>query len=228
VLPDPASSTHATRSWMVRSVLLLVLLSVVLAGCPASPTSSASTGESAAPAPTTTEPAETQQPAATEEPDETTGSESAGDFPTADEADLLSHVPESFRDTCERVEFWFFEAETQIICDPDGPEDDGPDNVAFGQYSGTDAMNGEFEDNLELVGAGEGDCTTVLAEPGAVFGPYTIEDADVGRALCDHDESSAFMMWADERLNILASASREDADMEALYEWWTGDSGPIE
>lgn len=214
-----------TLSPLTLGLRLVAVLAValVLAACPAPQgarsTATPETSEEATAEPTS-ESTDEATPEATEEP----GGE-GGDFPTPEEEDLLAHVPESIRDSCERVEFWFPDAETEIICYPEGAESEGLDNVAYAQYPDTEAMDAAFDETVETSEAVEGDC----AAEGAFYGPYSIgEEEEVGRVLCDAHASSAYMMWTDERLDILSSASREDADMEALYAWWGGDSGPIE
>ena len=60
---------------------------------------------------------------------------------------------------------------------------------------------------------------------------YSIGEENVGRLLCAAQalgETGTVMHWTDERLDIKAYAASDDPDIGPLYEWWTGDSGPIE
>jgi len=159
------------------------------------------------------------------------GSSDEVPFPTAEETELLSHVPESFRDTCERPEDALAPgdpgSDPNIVAHLDCFPDEGPSEVGFTQYATTEAMDQAFDQVVEFFGLSDGDCS----EGGSGHGPYNIAGEAVGRVLCSPQalgETGSVMHWTDERLDIKAYAASDDPDIAQLYAWWTGDSGPIE
>ena len=56
---------------------------------------------------------------------------------------------------------------------------------------------------------------------------YTIQDEPVGRYLCRDDGTSSTIMWTDDRLYILATASTDKAHVDALLSFWIDEAGPI-
>ena len=219
---------------------LTIALALVLAACTAAPATQPT--QTVAATATGYRAVEPTEQATVEPTDDTTGSGGAGSggnggasaeipFPTIEEHDLLSHVPEGFRDTCERPESAVAPgdpaADPRIIASVECAPDDGPTEVGFTQYASTDAMDQAFDQAVAFFELSEVGC--VGEESG--YGPYEIDGVTVGRVLCSQQalgETGTVMHWTDERLDIKAYAASEDPDLAALYEWWTGDSGPVE
>lgn len=192
--------------------LFLVLL---LAACPASP------GTSPTPRPVTAEPTEeatdgpeaTEEPEATEAPDEPVGAEEAMDI-------LLGFVPGGIVESCEPSNIRSADTLAEIECELEGA---GADWVAYSLYANLDDMDAHFDGWISSLDLDEE--ASCEDGPGAV-GPYSISGEEVGRVVCTEISGEAWMKWTDERLMVVASAMRSDGDHAALYEWWTGDSGP--
>ena len=152
-------------------------------------------------------------------------------FPTVEEEDLLSHIPQSFRDTCERPPFGLPPGDPgrdpDLLADVQCSPDDGPDEVGFTHYASAEAMDEAFDQAVEFFGLSEGAC----AQGELGVSTYTLEGAQVGRLLCAEQalgETGTVIHWTDERLNIKAYAASSETDIRSLYEWWRGDSGPVE
>jgi hypothetical protein len=48
----------------------------------------------------------------------------------------------------------------------------------------------------------------------------------LGRYRCSLDRGRARLVWTDARARVIADATRTDADLRSLYEWWTTVPGP--
>ena len=133
---------------------------------------------------------------------------------------LLAHVPETIRQSCEPWEPRWYEASlAQAYC---GTADIGVNYVLMPDV---EAMHAEY-DALAGDARDQGACETDdLSE-----GPYYIGDAaePAGRFLC-FDESQGFrwVVWEHEGLAILTLASHVGGDRQAVFDFWTG-AGPSE
>ena len=220
----------ATRRRGIRVIGLLPIITtaLVLAACPSPqarpPTEAPPPAATAAAAPDATERATDEATEeATAEPSHPDGAEDDEDAV----AELLAHVPESFRDSCTATDqaATIEGAELAVSCRPEGAAGTVPDEVIYIQFATAEPMNAWFTSDVEAVGMVEGDCR--MDEN--VYGPYEIEGEVVGQVSCTLDADGTTIAWTDERLNILCLALMvENPDSAALYEWWTGDSGPIE
>ncbi len=174
-------------------------LALLLAACPAPPTGQ-----------------ETPQP--------------TGEALTPEEQELLTHVAEGLRDTCVGDSREPQTVPDEVVAAVECTPGDFPDFVSYEEYASQEEMDAIFDGFVSASDESEGDCAQ--GEEG--YGPYSLGDEPVGRLLCDRigseDEGPGyFMLWTDERLNILASARTAEDDLSRLYDWWTGDeSGPIE
>ena len=201
----------------IRVIFVLLVSAFLTVACTASPAArpdgaATATAEETPASPDETTSAPTQS-AETAAPDE---SGSSDEFM----ARLLSMVPVEIVDSCQPPTFTT-DAIAQVECNL---EDSGADWVSYALYLDNDAMNEEFDDWTESLDA---DPNADCQETPSAIGEYSIGDQQVGRVVCTPIGEQAWMRWTDERLSVLSSALRNDGDHEALYEWWTGNSGPV-
>ena len=146
-------------------------------------------------------------------------------FPTAGEAALLAHVPESFRESCGRSSFARNEqALAAVECVVEIGT--GSVTVTFQQMQDESALRETYGNTLSFLGVGEdsGPC----GGEWPAEGPYTIGGEPAGRVGCAQlGEIAAIVSWTDERLLIHGYAEGFGVDREGLYEWWLQDSGPV-
>ena len=194
-----------------RVATLLALATVAIVGCTAAPP--AATPERTAP-----------PSAAVSATDEPAGQETqAGEVPSAEEAlaQLQAFIPAGIVESCGPPSITGT-AIAEVECElPDGS---GADWVHYSLFASVDEMDASFDRWISSLDVEEG---ASCADTEAAVGPYSIGDQEVGRVVCTPIENSgAWIRWTDERIAVESSAMREDGDHEALYEWWTGDSGP--
>ena len=146
-------------------------------------------------------------------------------FPTAAEADLIEHVPASFRDSCARSSFAQNEESLAAVgCVV--PMGIGSATVTFQQLPDQAALQQLYENTLSFMGvtADSGPCGGEWPAEGT----YTIGGEPAGRVGCALlGEIAAIISWTDERLLIHGYAEGFGVDRQQLYDWWLQDSGPI-
>jgi len=151
-------------------------------------------------------------------------SDGGGSDLTAAEQELLTHVPDSFSDTCEGVEPAESEEVAVLECTPG----EGADIVDYTQFVSAGSMDITYMRILRFLGIDPG------SGPGCAVGPpsddiYTVDDVDAGRLACfsDDDDGAARLAWTHDDTFILSEAFLGDGDHSTLYSWWTDDSGPL-
>jgi S1-C subfamily serine protease len=143
---------------------------------------------------------------------------------SADAAELLTHVPSEFSDTCAPDEL-LQDVTASLKCGPSS----GADVVWYDLYPDEATMFSTYEahrTNREL--QDQGDCTTGPAEDG-----YTLTIAgeklsgEHWRYLCYLADDAAWIEWTDPGLKVLSYAYRADQDWGGLYTFWSDIAGPI-
>jgi hypothetical protein len=148
---------------------------------------------------------------------------SLGSFPA--EAELLGHVPESFRDSCERTDSSVHEAAlSAVVCSTTAGE--GDLTVTYQIFPDLDTMNAAYDATLAFASITRDSGGCADAWPGE--GSYTISDVPAGRVGCGvFGGVPAIISWTDERLLIHGYAEGFGVDQDPFYQWWLSDSGPI-
>jgi len=136
--------------------------------------------------------------------------------------ELLSHVPEAFRSTCEPVapENRLSGDLAAVFCTK------GPNiEVYYNLFPDAATMQREYDAVVDAFGATRdtGDCVAdALAE-----NDYTIGGEPAGRYVClDSSDGWRYILWTDERLNIRSSAFQRKGNRQAIYDFWLNEAGP--
>ncbi len=159
------------------------------------------------------------------EPTATPTSSAEAEFPDAAEAALLEFVPEAFRDSCVRP----FGEGVDVVADLDCfPTDLGADQVNYNQFATLEIMNESFDETRDFLGVPPSQGTCSDPEQWPADGTYSIDGEPAGRILCtDTFTGASIIWWTDELLNIKSVAISNEADREAVYQFWASDSGPV-
>ena len=212
-----------------RAVVPFAVIGLLLTACPAR-----EAGPSPRPSPqetreATQEPTEGPTEGPTEEPTEEPGPTEDAIAATLEE--LLARVPEERRDSCEEDPHGFSDALFTLSCTPT----EGADAVYYAQYDDEDLMYGALDNGMPdnfRAAPPDGRCS----EGEEASATYTLGDDEepAGALLCwivgdefeeDYD-TWAELRWTHDDLLILGHANRLDADLAALYEWWSA-SGTV-
>ncbi len=153
-------------------------------------------------------------------------STSSPPFPTAAEQQLLTHIPPTARVDCMRL------SEDQvkqnvgdqkplaaIACDSQARN---PRIVFYYQMADADALAATLRFNDPGTDA---DCTQ--QPPNFFGGARYLNNGDTGRLVCGTNPSGArYLIWSNDRLNILACAFGSGLPPAALIAWWSANAGP--
>ena len=175
--------------------------------------------------PITQGPAQTQRPpTAAETPAEETDGDDGGDL-TADEQELLSHIPEDFRDDCGPSDFGSPEESLATIgCGIE--EAAGEISITYNLFESSDDMNAAYDRTLEFLGVERDTGWCGDDWPGEA--PYDIGDEEAGRAGCaEFTDVAHIISWTDERLLISGYAEGFEVDRDEFFQWWLEESGPV-
>ena len=124
-------------------------------------------------------------------------------FPSADESELLTHVPEGIRDSCGRYDSVFVGAIVAVSCVAPGV-----DLVVYTQFPDSDTAGIQFGDLRETSGV-ERDSGNPTDGSCPAEGTYTQGDDDAtrGRVVCYIDsDGAARYAWVDVELAIIVEA----------------------
>ena len=143
-------------------------------------------------------------------------------FPTAQESELLIHVPKDFRATCTRATVSpVAQADTVVVCTPST----GANSVWYYVFTTTDKMYGWYFglNNEKSIARGTGNCKSdQVAE-----GTYTKDGNTVGHLACYREGGKSYTLWTYDKLAIGGAAYRNDLNDATLYQWWTN-AGPLD
>ncbi len=135
--------------------------------------------------------------------------------------ELLTHIPEAFRDTCEDPNFVPDNATAAQVCFPDDKVE-----VHYALYDNQADMTSDYQQFTSDIdyGATPDDCT----DDGFSQRHWDYENGDPGgdRSCYVDENDQAWIEWTEENLLIYSFALRADGDYAALYDWWVSDSGP--
>jgi hypothetical protein len=136
--------------------------------------------------------------------------------------DLLSHVPDAWRDSCTARRPVGGEALLSgVVCAPAGEAA----QAEYYRYATPEALDAEYQ--ARVAGSGQaldqGDCT---------LGPsdltWSVQGGSSGRIACFENRDTLggrVVVWTDDALGILALGVRTDGSYPDLYDWWIG-AGP--
>lgn len=146
--------------------------------------------------------------------------ETVDEFPNASEAELLTHVPAGFRDTCIRADLRPGES-ASVQCSPDS----GAASVFYNQYGGAAAAADQYQDLRDAEGVAPNSGRTNRCP---FEGSLTIDDQESGRVFCARQaDGDVILVWTNRGLAIQAEATMADgATVRQFWTWWS-DAGPI-
>jgi hypothetical protein len=162
---------------------------------------------------------------------ESSSSSSSGGFSSspsgsADPADFIAQLPNDFTDC----------AEDQLAGDGDvaaatcgaAQNQPGPTQAAFNLYPDLDTLHSVFRSEVEGQGLTEftdgGDCST-----GTGYGEWTYSSGVTGgQVACQiTGDGNVLVAWTDDEFlteGIVVAAGNTQAEVSALYDWWTANS----
>jgi hypothetical protein len=180
----------------------------------------------ATPAPTV---APTPEPTATPAASASAGaSGEEGDFPNADEAALLEHIPTDTRGSCARTDLFYREEIDSVSCEP--AENLFVDYSSFGSVEDVRAAFDRDFERAEPTPTEDGQC-----DQGNLIVPYTVGDNEdpAGQVMCTVVTVSSgrefkVIEWTNESLGILGYLQSSTLEWDELIEFWSSKAGPIE
>ena len=146
---------------------------------------------------------------------------------------LMAHVPEGLRPSCAPASF-----EQPVLAVLSCTAVDGAVAVTYTLYADQPSMAAVYD--AAVIAAGIDDSSgrcynrndnggiTVTTSRWPAENGYTIQDEPVGRYLCQNDATTATLIWTDDRLYVLASASTDTAAVDELISFWIDEAGPIQ
>jgi hypothetical protein len=143
-----------------------------------------------------------------------------GDFPNAEEADVIAHVPVDIAKACNRIfEIYWAEIES-VRCRPSG----GP-LVDYSVFATQAAMDADYDDDLDSAGkpTTDGTCAT-----GKYQNTYNVDGVPTGRLMCVKRGTSRVIEWTNEPLLIITYISSTSLSFDKLHDFWANDAGPYE
>jgi serine/threonine-protein kinase len=138
--------------------------------------------------------------------------------PTQDELRLLSYVPTAIEPGCGPSATRVGQSMASVACTS------GRQQVLYELYATRDSMDAAFDQNLSVLNAPPGDCST----DHNAFATYTVGDDEAGRVLCYLIRGRSQIEWTDERLFVYTIAIRPDPGDLSLYGWWVKQAGPVD
>ena len=140
-------------------------------------------------------------------------------FPDAPEQTLRAHVPRTFRFTCRRLEPLPDQGLAQLTCRPRQTA-----RIAvYVLFANPSASMHYYRQRVKAVGTLlPGSCWKRNYQPAeAAFNSHV-------RRLCyGLGRRRSVVEWVDRDYSVYAYATRDDANLPALYNWWVNDSGPV-
>jgi serine/threonine protein kinase len=145
-------------------------------------------------------------------------------FPTAAEQALLDLVPERSRKDCMRPSQWQIdsnvrnEPQAAVVCGPVR----GAGMVFYYQFASAAEMDADYGANNDISGP---DCND---EPPDFHGDAPYErDGATGRLGCGTSANgNVWLVWTDERRNVLAMAFN-GSSTTMILDWWRYEAGPL-
>jgi serine/threonine-protein kinase len=145
-------------------------------------------------------------------------------WPNTAERQLLGEIPLALtmkNNNCNRND----EAERDtanvvaaVTCTSEG---DGANTVSFTKFSSPKSLDSHYQATVAAAGVGQSSGSCLDAD--RAEGTYTGESSQTsGRTMCYEQLGSSFVAWTDDRVRMLAQATRVDPDYMKLRDWWAG------
>jgi hypothetical protein len=154
------------------------------------------------------------------------------------EVAFYARVPESHRASCtfDFVSFSPVQAvpppergseATCVVANPEKPDDSNSRiGVKYTQHFGAEAMNRAYAAAREELGAKADAGRCPNSPPGE--GVWKQDGKDAGRYACAMSQQQPVIAWTTDAVMILSLAlGTSDLTLEALWEWWAKESGPL-
>jgi hypothetical protein len=139
-------------------------------------------------------------------------------------AELMTHIPQAWVDSCYqsmRPPLFARTAEAVVTCLLGEPGHLGAEIAEYASYLNTDDMNDAYQERVDHFGTGDNEerCRDGSGERPYHFGSG--ENApDVGRLLCVEQFRGIRYDWTDNRLNILSTLVDFDGSLVQTYDDW--------
>jgi hypothetical protein len=137
-------------------------------------------------------------------------------FPTAQESELLIHVPKDFRATCTRATVSpVAQADAVVVCTPST----GANSVCYYVFRTTDKMYGWYFGLIDekSIARGAGNCNNEQEQRPRTLGM----GIKFGHLACYREGGKSYTLWTYDKLAIGGAAYRNDLNDATLYQWWT-------
>jgi hypothetical protein len=184
-----------------------------------------------------TEPTNSSEAPTTDQPTDSTAPATPTPRPTPRRSfanaydELLSHVPERLRESCQETGF-----ETPLRAATVCHTEDGAISVAYYTYSSADEMYVSYNELFHdaQIDADSGRCyeggreeTTATQNKWPAEHGYSIDDQPIGRYLCMDLSDGPGVIWTDDRFAILGIVKALDGGADRLVRYWLNEAGPI-
>jgi hypothetical protein len=140
------------------------------------------------------------------------GASEGGSDVTEAEAQLLSHIPEDVRPTCQRDAAWFEEELAHLYCTS------GQIGATYILMADAAAASAEYEKIAGGMARDQGDCRSDPQGEGSWL--YSDQQPG-GRMLCfDTTQGGRWVVWTTDALAIFSAAYHPGGDRQALFDFW--------
>jgi hypothetical protein len=145
--------------------------------------------------------------------------------------ELLSHVPERLRESCEAADI-----QPSLLAATVCHSDDGVISVEYYTYTSQDDMYVNYNELFHgaQIDADSGRCyeggrdeTTATQNKWPAEHEYSTNEQPVGRYLCMDLTDVPGIIWTDDRSNVLAIVKALDGGADRLVRFWLNEAGPI-
>jgi hypothetical protein len=145
---------------------------------------------------------------------------------TAEEEELLDHIPGGVGDSCQQApaEEQLGRATASLLCEFERT------TLFYDLFANTSDMETYFNSRVREfdVAPGSGFCDSAQRAENAYVRSRGDQQFEVGRLLCFRDAGAAVFIWTDRRVDISVEAQRDDPSNDQLYRLWAQvEFGPL-
>jgi hypothetical protein len=192
---------------------------------------------SAAPSLVAVEPTDSAQPSTSQQPPDSQAPATPTPRPTPRPSfanaydELLSHVPERLRASCEEGE-----VQATLLAVALCHTEDGVISVEYYTYVSNDEMYVSYNELFHgaEIDADSGRCyeggreeTTATQSKWPAEHAYSVNNEPIGRYLCMDLDDGPGVIWTDDRSNVLGIVKALDGGADRLVRFWLNEAGPI-
>lgn len=146
-------------------------------------------------------------------------------------AELLSHVPEALRDSCQPMG-----QDVSVLAGVECSIDDGAISVRYFKYESSEKLRETYEAMFRSAEIDadsgrcyeiDGDTITATADNWPAEHGYSVGQQPVGRYLCFEVADGFDVYWSDERFDIIGIAQASGDNLDRLVQFWLNEAGPL-